>query len=129
MLQGCASNHIQEAAREEWRQELRASMSEPDHKTLKRAAMAEIRLVADILRHWDPIGVQPRTGAPADEYDSYAPHIVSMVKRGCTHEELAAHLERLCVENMGLGSPSSASQAHSLKFAAQILLALRATNT
>jgi hypothetical protein len=87
--------------------------------------MTDIQLVEDILRRWDPIGVEPGTEAPADEYDSYAPHIVSMVKGGCTAEALAAHLEHLAVENMGLGSSSKASRAHSLEFAAQIVGSLQ----
>jgi hypothetical protein len=34
--------------------------------------------VEGILRRWDPIGVRPGELAPIDEYDSYAPHIVSI---------------------------------------------------
>lgn len=88
--------------------------------------MREVRAVEGILRRWDPIGVQPGTVAPADEYDSYAPHIVSMVKGGCSVEELAAHLERL---SMGLGPGSPASRAHSHEFAVQIVGTLRETIT
>jgi hypothetical protein len=96
-------------------------MSAPDQKTLKNAAMADIRLVEAGLRRWDPIGVEPGSVAPADEYDSYAPRIVSMVKSGCTVDELAAHLEHLGSETMGLGPSNALSRAHSLKFAAEIL--------
>ncbi len=38
--------------------------------------------------------------ARADEYDSYAPHIVSMVAQGCSIEQLSNHLERLRTETM-----------------------------
>jgi hypothetical protein len=100
-----------------------------DQEPLKDAAMVEICAVEEILRRWDPINVAPGVVAPPDEYDSYAPHIVSMVKRGCTIEELATHLERLCVETMGLGSSSTASRAHSLEFAAQIVEKLRPSNS
>jgi hypothetical protein len=103
-------------------------MSVPDQKILKSAAMADIRLVEAILRRWDPIGVEPGTVAPPDEYDDYAPHIVSMVKSGCTVEELAAHLEHLGFETMGLGLSNDLSRAHSLKFAAEILANLRPSN-
>ena len=103
-------------------------MSAPDHKMLKNAAMADIRLVQAILRRWDPIGVEPGSVARADEYDSYAPHIVSLVKGGCTAEELASHLEHLGSETMGLGPSNPLSQAHSLKFAAEIVVSLRPSN-
>ena len=103
-------------------------MSAPDHKTRKNVAMADIRLVQAILRRWDPIGVEPGVAAPADEYDSYAPHIVSLVKGGCTAEELASHLEHLASETMGLGPSNSLSQAHSLRFAAEIVVTLRPSN-
>lgn len=90
--------------------------------------MAEIRLVEVILRRWDPVGVEPGHVAPADEYDSYAPHIVSIVKGGCTLEELASHLEHLGSEMMGIGRSNALSQAHSLDFAAEILVSLRPSN-
>ncbi len=103
-------------------------MSESDQKTLKNAAIADIRLVEKILRRWDPIGVEPGSVAPADEYDSYAPRIVSMVKSGCTLDELANRLEHLGSETMGLGPSNSSSRAHSQKFAAEILANLRQSN-
>jgi hypothetical protein len=100
-------------------------MSSQDHNSRKNAAMTHVRLVEEVLRRWDPIGVQPGTFAPADEYDSYAPHIVSMVEHGCTMEELAGHLERLSAESMGVGSNLKTSQ----KFAAQIVRILRTTDS
>lgn len=104
------------------------SMASLDRKTLGNAAMAEVRFVEEILRRWDPIGVEPGAVAPADEYDSYAPHIVSMVRGGCTVENLAAHLEHLAVENMGLGPSSSSNKARNLEFATQIVGGLRPSN-
>lgn len=83
--------------------------------------MSEIRAVQSILRRWDPIGVQPGFLGPADEYDSYAPHIVTMVLGGCTIEALAAYLERLGVETMGIGPSSPLSRAHSTEFATEII--------
>jgi hypothetical protein len=103
-------------------------MSAPDHKTLKNAAMADIRLVQAILRRWDPIGVEPGAVAPADEYDIYAPHIVSLVKGGCTAQELASHLELLGSDTMGLGPSNPLSQADSLRFAEEIVVSLRPSN-
>jgi len=50
-------------------------MAGPDRKALENAAMADIRIVESILRRWDPIGVEPGELGPADEYDSYAPHM------------------------------------------------------
>ena len=72
-----------------------------------------------------PINVQPGTVRPADEYDGYAPHIVSMVNGGCTIEDLAVHLEHLGTETMGMGPSSDKSRAHSLKFSTRIVDQLR----
>jgi hypothetical protein len=104
-------------------------MTARDKRVLKRVALSEISLVSDILRHWDPINVQPGTLGPADEYDSYAPHIVSMVKSGCTIEQLAAHLDHLCVEIMGLGASSHASWVHNLECAALIVSKLHGASS
>lgn len=70
-------------------------MGDDRNKQRKRTAMDLVARVEEILRKWDPIGVQPGELAPADEYDSYAPHIVSMVARGCSREQLRAHLAAL----------------------------------
>lgn len=83
--------------------------------------MEKIRIVERILRRWDPIGVQPGRFAPEDEYDSYAPQIVSLVESGCTAEALTAHLESLSIETMGVGSNMRASA----KFAAEIVRTLK----
>ena len=90
--------------------------------------MADVRVVESILRRWDPINVQPGVEAPADEYDSYAPHIVSMVKGGCTVEVLASHLERIASDTMGLGPSSSLSQARSRQIAAEIVASVQPSN-
>jgi len=92
------------------------------------AAMDDIRIVQAILRLWDPIGVEPGVAAPIDEYDSYAPDIVSKVRNGCTIEALARHLEYLGCEVVGLGPSSETSRAYSATFAAQIVNALRPSN-
>ena len=74
-----------------------------EQRKRNQEAMKQTRAVQAILRRWDPIGVEPGQVAPADEYDSYAPHIVSMVAHGCSIEQLSSHLERLRTETMGVG--------------------------
>jgi hypothetical protein len=97
-----------------------------DKKGAKNRAMAQVRAVERILRTWDPINVSPGVEAPADEYDSYAPRILSMIKSGCTQDELASHLEHLASEVMGLGG---SSRSHSLEFAGKLISELRKPDT
>lgn len=69
-----------------------------DHQVKKRAKqemMARVRIVEAILRRWDPMDLAPGAFAPADEYDDYAPRIVSLVVQGCSSEQLLAHLRKL----------------------------------
>jgi hypothetical protein len=82
---------------------------------------AKIRIVQGVLRRWDPVGVQPGRFAPADEYDGYAPQIVSLVEGGCSQDALVAHLEQLSGDVMGVGSNLRAST----KFAAEIIRTLQ----
>ena len=60
-----------------------------------------VHAVQAALREWDPVGVHPGDDWPADEYDAYAPHIVSLLAHGATAEELAKHLEHLRTMTMG----------------------------
>ena len=90
----------------------------------KNAAKVQTRQVEEILRRWDPIGVEPGTMAPLDEYDSYAPHIVSLVEGGRTIAELAAHLEDVAVSTIGVRS----NPERSAQFAAEIMRILRPSN-
>lgn len=96
-------------------------MASFEKKSRKLAAISSIRVVEEVLRRWDPIGIEPGVHGPADEYDSYAPHIVSMVARGCTAEQLAAHLEHLAVSVIGMGSNEIVSR----QFAKEILQGLK----
>jgi len=64
--------------------------------------MSSIHAVEAVLRAWDPIGAAPGEFAPADEYDSYAPHIVSILAGGGSVEELANHLEHIRTVTIGL---------------------------
>ena len=91
-----------------------------DHKAArKRDAKQRVSIVQEILRRWNPIGGQ---SVPADEYDSYAPHIVSMVAQGCSLEQLCTYLEGILVE-MGIGP----SHDRDREIAGEILRALRHT--
>ena len=77
-------------------------MSALDYKTRKHDATAKVRLVEAALRQWDPIGVMSTDDDPLhDEYDGYAPHIVSMVLGGCTLAELVTHLGMLRTFTIG----------------------------
>lgn len=86
--------------------------------------MAQVRQVEAILRRWDPIGIAPGTWGPADEYDGYALHIVSMVYQGTTHAQLAAHLTYLRTHVIGV-EPLPASDA---EIATAILQAIKTTD-
>src|SRR5258708_34714557 len=64
---------------------------------------AAISLVCAALREWDPIGVFPNwPDGPADEYDSYAPHIVTLLRSGANQTEIADELERIRTRPIGL---------------------------
>ncbi len=73
-----------------------------DRRSRKRDAMMRVAKVQEILRRWDPIGVRPGEIAPADEYDNYAPHIVSMVSGGCPIDDLRNHLGTIQVDEIGV---------------------------
>ena len=92
-----------------------------DRKRQKRQALEKVHAVEAILRRWDPIGVSPGGFAPADEYDSYAPHIVSMVLGGCSIAQLAQHLEHLRTCVIGV----EANRKRDLRIAIDIVQALR----
>ena len=75
----------------------------PFRKQLKAHAKADVTVVEEILRRWDPIGVNPGPGednGPMDEYDSYAPAVLSLLMRGATGLEIEKHLVRIRVEQM-----------------------------
>ena len=91
-------------------------------KEQTRDAMQLVSKVEDILRRWDPIGIAPGEAGPADEYDSYAPHIVSMVAQGCSLAELSHHLEVIRVERTGV----EANRDRDREMAGEILQAIRA---
>jgi hypothetical protein len=51
---------------------------------------------------WDPIGVNAAFPSAADEYDSYAPGVVEALSRGEDEAQIAAMLESIERERMGL---------------------------
>lgn len=63
-----------------------------------------LEIVRTALRKWDPIGVHPEwPDCPAkDEYDPYAPPILSMLMRGADEADLIDHLRAIRTNLMGL---------------------------
>ena len=83
--------------------------------------MELVARVQGILRRWDPIGILPGKFGPADEYDDYATHIVSLVTQGCTATHLSQHLGKIRTRIIGVeADPESDNE-----IAAEILEALR----
>jgi hypothetical protein len=95
------------------------------HKRVRRDSDAERRIttVQEILRRWDPIGLQPGTNGPPDEYDGYAARLVALVSGGCSIDELCRYLETLCSVSMGVEADIDRDHA----IAAEIVNALRTT--
>jgi hypothetical protein len=56
------------------------------------------------MEEWDPIGVRDVPEAQ-DEYDSYLGPIAGRLRSGDSPEELAAYLDSVTEERMGLGVP------------------------
>src|SRR5260221_10353372 len=68
-----------------------------------RTFSADLECVKAVLRLWDPIGVFPDWCRPArDEYDSYAPRLLSSICSGAPAAALAADLEHIRTVSMGL---------------------------
>lgn len=57
-----------------------------------------------LLVVWDPIGVFGAEGAE-DEYDSYAPGVYGLLKRGASKEEIINYLHEIETDRMGLYPP------------------------
>lgn len=65
----------------------------------------ETEHVCGVLRDWDPLGVRPGQGedaAPADEYDSYSPGIISLLRSGAAAGEVLQHLTGIRNESLEL---------------------------
>ncbi len=72
--------------------------------TALRAMLQELNA---LLNEWDPIGVVEdlrERGLPLDEYESYAPGILRMLEQGARDDEIAAHMQFLVSEWMGLST-------------------------
>lgn len=93
-----------------------------DKKNAKRRAVGQVRTVQLLLRAWDPIGAATgdTTAADIDEYDSYAPHIVSMVSAGCTLEAMTKHLSDLRMHTIGLPSERAKDRECARKILARL---------
>lgn len=85
-----------------------------------RAVKHDLERVCAVLGEWDPIGVlSDGDDSPAhDEYDSYAPQLLSMLYAGKSRSEIADRLETLRTVNMGLPEFRERDEAA----AAQLLL-------
>jgi hypothetical protein len=71
---------------------------------LKRLDVQGHLKVKEALRKWDPIGVFSLEGDwPDDEYDAYSGHVVGLLDRGASKEEIVAYLKKTCVEHIGVG--------------------------
>ena len=99
-------------------------MADKSKKELKRQFRKDIEVVKDALRDWDPIGIIPelvKSGLPPSEYDGYAPHVLGMLQRGCSLDEISEFLEYTSEETMGLGPRTPLSKAANSKVAADLL--------
>ena len=75
------------------------------------------RRVDEVLHYiWDPIGVRGEPHA-RDEYDSYVPEVYSLLQSGASAEQIAAHLDKIATERMGLNP----NMKHSLVTAHNLL--------
>jgi hypothetical protein len=62
----------------------------------------ERELCQVLFWRWDPLGVSDYFPNTADEYDRYAPGVVALLRLGVPEDVLAAHLDFLEREPMGL---------------------------
>jgi len=74
-----------------------------DSEYLRRPDLQGHLKVQEVLRDWDPIGVDPNTTPGAfDEYDSYAGPIMAELNGGADVEHMVDWLRRSATEHMGL---------------------------
>jgi hypothetical protein len=69
-----------------------------------------------LLTEWDPIGVKQFPEAQ-DEYDSYAPHIYTLLITRRPHQEIFDYLWKIETERMGLTGDRQATE----RFAERLL--------
>jgi hypothetical protein len=85
-------------------------MARPNRRDRLYHAVREV-----LFREWDPIGVNDNP-LLADEYDSYAPTICRLLEAGADERRLAAHLQQLRTNAMGL-SDGAEQQEHDRRVA------------
>lgn len=74
-----------------------------------------------LYEQWDPIGVGA-AGGPSDEYESYVPALIGLVRSGASDEVIAEHLGSLERTAMGVAvSPA----AHRLAVVRRVRAAVR----
>ena len=70
-----------------------------------------------LLADWDPIGIRDEPEAQ-DEYDSYLPAILGLLREGADADRIAAHLLRIEAEDMGLRPDPERARRVALKLRA-----------
>jgi hypothetical protein len=90
-------------------------------KLRQRQAKQRIAIVGQILREWDPLAIADI--APPDEYDNYAPPIVSLVSNGANAWQLAHHLSGLQAETFGVASTPAVNLAVAERIISKLALA------
>lgn len=73
------------------RREIREGWRDGKGKARSPSALASLEAIKQLLRDdWDPIALMPHL--PADEYDSYAIQVFSMLSAGASVSEVADYL-------------------------------------
>lgn len=76
-----------------------------DSEYVREAAAQGHLKVMEILREWDPIGVEPNNNpACFDEYDCYAGSIMHELNGDADIEQMVDWLRKSATEHMGLSS-------------------------
>ena len=75
-------------------------MQRTARKLRKAQALSRIAAVEVLLRQWDPLSLADF--APEDEYNDYAPPIVTLVAEGATPLRIAQHLAALQTAQLGV---------------------------
>ena len=75
-----------------------------DNDLARRRYHRDFALVRKILwEDWDPIGC----GVPEDEYDSYVPDVIRLLREHVDEERLSDHLARVAREAMSCTVPET----------------------
>ena len=92
-------------------------MRDPSRKALLAVAERYLEAIkAALLNEWDPIGVKQFPDVK-DEYDSYAPHVYTLLVTHRPKRELVDYLWRIETEHMGLTGNRQATE----RFAERLL--------